>query len=128
MNQIKGQNLILTYDFKFEFYKNIKYNTETESDEIGRLIYGNFDEIYNTKKFPGYILKTDKLVQISDFTISYAMYMDNVTLQRENEMIPLFGKKIIEFVFDQGIIIGDQIYGDVLYNKYFINIQHICQR
>ena len=63
-----------------EYYKKYRINTIKEDDEIGRVIFGRFDQYYGKKKYA----EVSKLVEDRTNQIGYATYIQEIYLEKED--------------------------------------------
>ena len=115
----KQNGYISSYDLKFEFYDKPTYDKKSEEDEVGRLIFGEFETLYNTKKYPSENLRVTKLISYSN-SIDYRVYVTSVYIQipGSDKQIQLTSQNI-EFVFDRSAIIGVKDYKESIETHFF---------
>lgn len=116
VKDLKDNGVIPSFDFSFDFYNNITYDTTKDYDQIGRIIFGEFEQIYNKHKYPERNLRTTKMISNAN-TVDYKMFISETYLEK-NEKIHL-DSQFIEFVFDQSLITGVDDYKTLIEGNFF---------
>ncbi len=120
IQSLKAADIIDSYDFSFEFYNNPKIDMKSEEDEVGRLVFGKFEQLYKKEKYQEDYLKTTKL--LNDYRdIKYLIYMSEIYLEKKEENY----RKVIqtddqvEFVFDSNLFNAPYFYRDEIAKQFF---------
>lgn len=129
LNLLKTQNLFSTYDFKIEFYQNKSINYNEPDDEVGRIIFGDFDKLYNDEKYPSTGIRETKFEQVQTKVNIYGMSLSEVSLGFSNgNNKPIAGYIIGDFRLDLGLLISDKIYADKIEEYFFNKHLDICKK
>ncbi|MCQ2816227.1 MAG: hypothetical protein MJ252_03065 [archaeon] len=122
---LKTNDLIDSYDFTVEFYKDnslIDYNSP--EDEIGRLIIGKVEQLYNKEKNYEDNIKVTKLIPDGEI-INYRIIMSEIFMQNSHNskysdrIVNLEEHQEIEFIFDQNLIQGSRAYSEIIRKDFF---------
>lgn len=124
LQSLKTADLIDSYDFTIEFYKNPSIDFDSPEDEIGRMIFGKFEQLYNPKKYPSENVKITKLVPEVTM-IYYKIYLAEVYMQNsdkatnKDKVFPIQEFQEVEFQFDENLILGTSEYQEAIKKEFF---------
>ena len=117
INYLKELDLIDSYDFVFEFYNNPSIDPNSEDDEIGNLIFGKFEELYNPEVYPISNLRSmrlkshyQELLYLAEMTEMYIEKDKKIVFQENNN---------IYFNFDTSLFSGTFKYHDRIDENFF---------
>ena len=125
LRALKATNILDSYDFSFEY-------KQKDINNIGRLIFGKFDEIYNKEKYPDTettYLRTAKLIpELNKF--NYALKFDIIYIESitDNKTIGISVNEITKFDFNLNFILGTSKYLEEIEKLFFNKYVDVCKK